>query len=289
MTRRQIAKRARLEARILRSRALHAIGEARQWQSGAARGPQVTLLVLGCQRSGTTLATRLLDVDPGAKVYPEHSALSWKDRRDGLRLAPPECIAERIARSRFPLVVLKPLVESQNALALLEQLPRARGLWMFRQWRDVARSNLQRFGKGKGIANLRSVFERRPNDWRSEGVSTPVHEVVSEHFSDSMNPYDAAALFWWARNALYFELGLDADRRVRTCRYEELVTDSTRILGRLYHWLGRPLPASTSLPTVSTASIGSGSTIEFSPVVSVLCDELLGRIVEAHEKGSACG
>lgn len=288
MKREELSKRARLEARILRSRAWHALGEGLQWQRGALRGPQTTLLVLGCQRSGTTLVTRLLDADPEAKVYPEHSALTRADPRDALRLPEVATVAARIGRSRFPLVVLKPLVESQNTPALLEGLPGARGLWMFRQWRDVARSNLLRFGRGRGIANLRSVFERRPHDWRAEGVSLAVHGVVRQHFSETMDPYDAAALFWWVRNALFFELGLDSSPSVRTCRYEELVSDSRRILWEVYRWLGRSLPASAELPDVSRSSIGRGDSISFSPGVAALCDELLGRLFDAHEKGTAC-
>jgi hypothetical protein len=287
--REQIVKRARLEARILRSQSRHLLGEARQWQQGAMRGPEATLLVLGCQRSGTTLVTRLIDADPHAKVYPEHSALTRGDRRDALRLAPPESVARTLARSRFPVVVLKPLVESQNALRLLECLPGARLLWMFRQWRDVACSNLERFGRGKGIANLRSVVEQPAGDWRAEGVSAAVRRVASRHFSDSMNPHDAAALFWWVRNALFFELGLDANPALRSCRYEELVTDSPATLGALYRWLGRPRPTSTALPHVSMSSIGRGDATSFSPQVAELCDELFARLCDAHEKGTACG
>jgi hypothetical protein len=286
--REQIVKRARLEARILRSRSRHALAEARRWNQGAARGPETTLLVLGCQRSGTTLVTRLFDADPQAKVYPEHSALTRGDRRDALRLPAPESVAASIARCRFPLVVLKPLVESQNTPTLLESLPGARGLWMFRGWRDVACSNLARFGRDKGVTNLRSVVEQRPTDWRAECVSPAVQRVVAQHFSESMNPHDAAALFWWVRNSFFFELGLDANPALRSCRYEELVMDPAATLDALYHWIGLPRPTSTVLPDISASSIGRGDDVSFSPPIADLCDALFRRLCDAHEKEGTC-
>lgn len=279
---------ARIVARRLRSDLRNTAGELRQWASGAGRGPDAVLLVIGCQRSGTTLMTRIFLRDSAAKVYPEHSILSAGDREHGLRLAHPDLVAQKVSRSRFPLVVMKPLVETQNAPALLSAIPEARALWMFRSWSDVARSNLARFGKQNGIRNLRRVAERRPDDWRSEGVSDEVHARVAQHFSADMNPWDAAALFWWVRNALYFERGLDADSRVRTCRYEELVEEPERVVRGIYRLVGRPLPEGAHFEEVSRTSVGRGSEIFFSPEISEICDTMLKRLCEAHRKGSAC-
>jgi len=281
-------KRARIRARRWRSVARHLVGETRQWVRGAARGPESVLVVLGCQRSGTTLMTRLLARDANAKVYPEHSGLTARDAVDRLRLAPLDVVARRVAASRFPLVVLKPLVETQNAPRLLASLPNAHGLWMFRHWTDVARSNLARFGEANGIKNLRSVMLRRPDDWRSQGVSGAVHRMAHEYFSEDMNPLDAAALFWWVRNTLFFELGLDSDERVRTCCYEELVTEPVRVLEGLYGALGLPFPGEEILQEVSASSVGLGSDLSFSPAVVQLCDEMWLRLRAAHEKGSRC-
>ena len=75
----------RIAVRRLRTRARHAIGEQRRRLAGSPVGPRTTLLVLGCQRSGTTLVTDLFAADPAVKVYPEHSELSARDAH-GLRL-----------------------------------------------------------------------------------------------------------------------------------------------------------------------------------------------------------
>jgi hypothetical protein len=277
----------RLALRRLRARAQHAFAEQRRFLAGAPRGPRAVLVVLGCQRSGTTLMTELLARDRAAKVYPEHSELSAGDRRHGLRLAPIPDVAARVRRSRHPLIVLKPLVESQNATALLAGLSNARALWMFRHYADVARSNLARFGEKNGIKNLRSIAVAA-DDWRSERVSEPVARVVREQFSEAMNPWDAAALFWWARNALFFEQSLGERDDVRTCRYEELVADPLRVLLGVYAFAGCEPPDRVSVAGVASVRVSPDHPAPISAEVARLCEQLLGRLEKAHAAGTRC-
>jgi len=279
-------QRIRLLARQLRTDLAHARGEWRQRLAGVEPGPDAVLLVLGCQRSGTTLMTRIFAADPRAKVYPEQSSMSASDGHR-LRLDDLDGIARRIAASRFPLVVLKPLVESQNTPDLLAAIGSARGLWMFRHYTDVARSNLTRFGIDNGICNLRSI-SRRAGDWRSERVSPQVAAVVDEHFSDAMDPWDAAALFWWARNALFFERGLDRRNDTRTCRYEELAGDPARVIREIYAFLRLPPPGPEPAARVSDRSVGLGREIHLSAPVRELCDDMHERLLAVHARRPRC-
>ncbi len=281
-------ERTRMVARRLRTDVAHAEHELRRWLAGDLPGPDSVLVVLGCQRSGTTLMTEILDEDPDAKVYPEHSSLSASDRRSHLRLGNYETVARRIARSRHPLVVLKPLVESQHAGTLLDALPAARGLWMFRHYADVTRSNLARFGRDNGIRNLRSIAQRRENDWRSEAVSEEVAHVASRFFSETMSPYDAAAIFWWARNALYFDQGLGDRNDLRTCRYEELVATPEAVMRGVYRFANRDYPGNRILARVSDSSVGRGRNVDLSHEVRKLCEEMLARLEQAHREGASC-
>lgn len=272
--------RVRIALRRLRTRARHAMAERRRRLAGAPVGPRATLLVLGCQRSGTTLVTDLFATDPEVKVYPEHSGLSTRDPH-GLRLDSLDRVAERLRRSRYPLVVLKPLVESQNALELLDRLPRARVLWMFRHYADVARSNLVRFGEGNGIRNLRSIADGGA-DWRAERASAEVRSVVRDCFAPAMRPFDAAALFWWARNTLFFDQSLDARGDVQTCRYEELVADPRRILRGIYEFAETECPRDPPIDMVSSPSIARGRATPITREVELLCEDLLERLEKVH-------
>jgi hypothetical protein len=291
-----VSRRARVLGRIARTAFRHARAERRLRADGAQPGPDSVLLILGCQRSGTTLVSRVLDRDPEAKVHPEQSSLSVFDLAEHLRLPSTPRLAGRLASSRHPLVVLKPLVESQNASKLLDGLTehlspsrtRVGALWMFRHWTDVARSNLARFGLDNGLRNLGRVVARRSGDWRAEHVPDRVYSVVAEHFSESMDPHDAAALFWWVRNAHFFELGLGERPDVRTCRYEELVAEPERVLRGVYRFADRPFPGEHTLRGVSTASVGLGSGVDFSSAIAALCDETFERLRVAHEKAGTC-
>jgi hypothetical protein len=149
----------KISSRIFRARKdLHRI-----IQSQDTSGKQV-LFILGCQRSGTTLMTNILEKDWSAKVYPEHSKLSSDDTLDGLRLNIFPKVKHAISRDRYPLVVLKPLVESQNADKLLVSYPKSKVLWMVRHYKDVAASNLKRFGPANGIKNLRYIATDQSRD-----------------------------------------------------------------------------------------------------------------------------
>ncbi len=196
--------------------------------------------ILGCQRSGTTLLLRIFEEDWNAQVYREVSALS---RQAGLRrLQPPEVLQRIFARQRAPLIVLKPLVESQRAAFLLEAFPQGRAVWMLRHYRSVAHSSLRRFGERNGIADLRPIVRGEQDNWRSENLPPAVRDFIRERFAEGMPPYEAAVLFWYARNTLFFHQNLQAHSRVRLCRYRDLVSTPETCLGALYAWLGLPFP-----------------------------------------------
>jgi hypothetical protein len=239
---------------------------------------QQLLLIIGCQRSGTTLMSETLGKDWNAKIYPEHSNLSSGDEVDQLRLNPLTVVARTLDRERFPLVVLKPLVETQNADRLLEFFHQARAIWMYRHYKDVAASNLKRFGSGNGIKNLRYIVQDDAKNWRSERVPPDVRELIKTYFSETMNPYDAAALFWYVRNRYYFDLGLDKHPRVMKCQYSDFVTSPGQTIQAVYRFVDRPYPGDGILSEIHSTSIGKGRVVELSPEIDNLCNELWLRL-----------
>jgi hypothetical protein len=131
-------------------------------------GPPRVLFILGCQRSGTTLLTRIFDHDWQAKVYDENSALSSRDVPKQLRLNPLPEVASMFADDRASLIVAKPLVERQNAVQLLDAIENSRAIWLYRHFEDAAASHVQKWGPGHSMRNLRSIVEAVPHDWRNE-------------------------------------------------------------------------------------------------------------------------
>ena len=244
-------------------------------------GKRAILFIIGCQRSGTTLMTKIFDRDLHTVVYGEFSKLSSLDTEHRIRLNPLPLVKAEIERDRVPLVVLKPLVETQNASDLLQHFCDSRALWMYRNYRDVASSNLAAFGTDNGIRNLRAIVQDAPRNWRSENVSEETRGLVLRHFSESMDPYDAAALFWVVRNRLFFELGLDRHPRVKMCQYENLLADPEAMIRGIYRFTGTDYPSNDVLAKLRPDA-GRGSEIELSPAIELLCKELLERLNQAY-------
>lgn len=214
------------------------------------------LHVVGCQRSGTTMLTELLDRDRRVRVFGELGEL-FDDVPRHHRLRDADDVGRRLARSGAALNVVKPLVESHRCRELVDLQAGGVAIWMFRHYRDVAASNLRRFGADNGVNNLRPIVEDQ-DDWRNAGLSADTRSLVASLFDERMPPMDAAALFWYCRNTLWFEQDLVSEPRVRTCRYEQLVTDAAATTTALYEWVGLPVPAHSSTGFVHAKSVGKG-------------------------------
>jgi hypothetical protein len=220
----------------------------------------------------------IFDKDINTKCYHEFSEISSNDAVGGIRLNSFEQIKQVFFTVKAPLIVLKPLVESQNVPELLSFFDNSLALWMFRNYKDVALSNIKRFGIDNGIHDLRPIVTGEPNNWRSEKVSKHVQETVSEYFSEDMSPYDAAVLFWWARNSIFFDLELEDHPRVMMCSYEDFVLDPENFVRRVYQRLGQPYPATSITAEVHSKSRKKGKDIELSPEIEDLAVEMQNRL-----------
>lgn len=239
--------------------------------------------ITGCQRSGTTMMQRIFEHDLQAKVFGEFSRLSFFDPGK-LRLNPLNQVKREIEKEPTELVVMKPLVESQNLPELLNYFNDSKALWMYRNYKDVASSNLKNFGQKNGVKDLRPIANRDPFNWRSESVTEEVREVVLRFFSEDMNELDAAALFWYVRNSLFFQLNLKNEARVKLCKYDELVQAPNRIMKDIYAFIGLPFPGEKIVADVNTSSVGKGQKIQLNPEITALCEGMLERLKQAHRR-----
>ena len=250
--------------------------------------PETMLFIFGCQRSGTTLVQRILEKDWHTKVYPEvGSALSTQDVALGLRLDPIDMVRKELFKQKAPFVIAKPLVESQNARQLLNEFPRAKGVWMYRRYADVVASKLKKSGMKSGIGDLRYIYNNTPHDWRSDKISEDVRQLIMSLFSEEMNPYDAAALYWYVRNKFYFEQSLASSPDMMLCKYEDLARDPLEMGKRIYAFVERPFPGDHLVSEVHAKSVGKGKEIEISTKVRRLCDDLYAQLEAQYGRQEA--
>jgi hypothetical protein len=158
-------------------------------------------------------------------------------------------------------------------------------LWMFRNYKDVASSNIKLLGIQNGIDDLKPIVNNEPNNWRSEKVSEHVRATISNYFSEDMNPYDAAVLFWWARNSIFFDRGLDRNPKVVICCYEDFVVEPESFVKSIYRRLGQSYPTTSITANVHSQSRKKGQDIGLSPQVEQLALEMQDRLEAAYRTG----
>lgn len=236
------------------------------------------VFILGCQRSGTTLLSEIFDKDLNCRSYGEFSELTSDDTKHGIRLNDLESVRQIVQQSKTPLVVVKPLVESQRAAELLSAFDNCYVIWVYRQFKDVALSNAKKFSERNAIDFLEALWTQESGNWRSEKVSEQTRQIVGTYLSSDMNPMDAQVLVWYSRNVLFFEQGLEQFDNVLLSRYEDLVTEPAVQMRRIYDFIGQRYPGDQIAADANASSIGRGAGLSLSPEIEALGSELLKRL-----------
>jgi hypothetical protein len=261
---------------LFRRRALALVKRSARSIIRARRKERRVLLIFGCQRSGTTMLQQtFLDRSWRVLILEEH------DRRlVGPRPGPEETtwqeystVMGRIRRLPFEVVAAKPLVESASATALMDAAGAVKAVWMIRRYREVAQSNVNRFGTDNPYRDLQPICSRDATDWRYTGVTEEAWETVTSLLNRRLTPFDAAALFWWTRNQLYFDQRLWEDDRIRILRYERACNQPDEVIRSLSDHIGLALPVDSIAPRVR-ALPSPAETTELDPEVDRLCRKL---------------
>ena len=150
---------------------------------------------------------------------------------------------------------------------------------MYRRSPDVARSDMAKFGTRNGVDNLRPIVAGDAHNWRSAGASRTVQELARRFWSEDMNPNDAAALFWYARNQLFFDLDLANHPAVMLCQYEYLTQHPSAFMRRIYDFVGADCPH--VLDTAKVRPPGAAKPLELLPEIRLECEQLQARL-DAH-------
>jgi hypothetical protein len=234
------------------------------------------VLIFGCQRSGTTMLQQtFLDRSWRVLILEEH------DRRlVGSGYGPEETtwqdystVMGRIRRLPFEVVAAKPLVESASAAALMDAAGAVKAVWMLRHYPEVAQSNVGRFGADNPYRDLQPIRSRDALDWRYRGATEETWETVTALLSRRLTPFDAAALFWWTRNQLYFDQRLREDDRIRILRYERVCHQPDEVIRSLSDHIGVALPLGSIAARVRAQPFHP-QTRELDPGVEQLCRKL---------------
>lgn len=257
---------------------------------GRSEGPvcrndrvKAPIFIVGCQRSGTTMLVRLLTACPQMRVYGEESKEAFSK---GVRIRPEAVIRSLVHDSPEPIVIFKPLNDTQHVDDLLNIQPNAKAIWMYRHFHDVVNSMVEKWGDVqieavRQIAN--GIYSGPGAEALGECVS-PENLVLARKLNkNGLSPVDAAAFIWYLRNIIYYDLNLDADPAVLLCKYEDAVTDPERYIRRLFDFIGGAF-SSGYVAKVSSASIDKCAPPALDAEIARLCGELLDRIDASYHR-----
>jgi hypothetical protein len=206
-------------------------------QKAAAPAP---LFLVGVQRSGTNLLAHGLDELPEFQVYNEGNTRAF----DNYRIRALPTIKALVEKGGAKFVLFKPLCDSHRTVEMLDYFgPPARAIWAYRSVDGRVRSAVAKFGD----SNLRVLrafaageVQKPWNIWQIEGLSAESAAFIRSFDFNSMSAESAAALFWYARNALYFELELNRRPDITLVNYDEFLSDPRRIAVGLCRFLDVP-------------------------------------------------
>ncbi|XAM01286.1 sulfotransferase [Phycisphaeraceae bacterium D3-23] len=273
---------ARLKRYLKRRRDRAALAaRKRAWRAGQPAVSQSTpVLIVGCQRSGTTMLGRILDQMMPVDCFHETDRAAFgKD----MRTLGAAVRRKLVAGSDAQAVLFKPICDSHLAADMMaEHGDDAKAIWIYRNWRDVTNSNVT-IWKGQWKQVYGDLLAGRDIGWgwRHEGISDTAMQMLRDTYTDDISERDAASLKWWVRNASYFDQGLHERGDVLPVCYEELVTEPAAQFGRICRFLGIPFDEE-AVATVFDKSIGKEEAPPEDPSVIAVCDPMYDRLKAAQ-------
>lgn len=242
---------------------------------GVPCGSATPVYVVGVQRSGTNMLVR------GFEAVPEFEVHNENDRRvfHRYRLRPDQKVIDTVNDSRHRFVLFKPLCDSHRIdhLLALPGVPRGYAIWAYRNVDDRARSAVAKFGDAS-LEALRWIAAGHGEDiWQGRRLSTQTLEHLRRFDYDAVTQETAAALLWYARNSLYFDLALDRrPEDVFLCCYDALVGDPEGLTRRICDFLG--LPWRPALSAHIRPRTPPRRPLVIDPDARALCDDMMARL-----------
>jgi hypothetical protein len=239
----------------------------------------VAVFLVGVQRSGTNMIVRGLEAAPEFEVHNENDARAF----ERFLLRPLPVVRDVVNRSRHRYVLFKPLCDSHRTAELLDgfgTLSPARAIWAYRSMDGRVASALAKFGD----VNLRVLRGIAAGEgatwWQAQGLSDETIGLLRSFDYDAMSPATASALFWYLRNRLFFDLGLDRRDDVALVSYDAVLADPEARMRRLCGFLAFDWRPELVAHIERRSAPPNGSRADIDPRVRSLGDELLQRMNE---------
>jgi Sulfotransferase family len=245
-------------------------------------GSATPVYLVGLQRSGTNMLARGLDTAPEFEVRNENDGEAFN-----LFQLRSDAVVERIVlASRQRYVLFKPLCDSHRVDNLLDDVSTpspGRAIWAYRDVDGRVRSAVSKFGRNNLLVLGDIAAGRGRGMWQAQRLADETLAVISSFDYSTMTPETAAALMWWMRNGLYFELGLDTRNDVLLASYQDLLHDPPGAMGAICSFLDLPYRPGL-VAHLRAPSPGGPRRLDIDPRVRLLCDQLAVRLDDVQRR-----
>lgn len=179
----------------------------------------IPFMLLGAQRSGTSMLMDILELHPSTQVMTE---VAQSPIYFDFRIRSIDVVDQCLRNARAPVVCFKPISDSHLASRFVEQFPQGRFVWIVRSYLDVAASSVKKFAHIDRAIRLVCKGEAG-GGWFQEGVSEETVKILRALDHECLSVFDYACLVWWARNRIYVEQELNKYQNVTLVCYEKLL------------------------------------------------------------------
>lgn len=258
-----------------------AIRKSRWRRSHSVAPKAIPVFVVGVQRSGTNMLVRGLERSPEFEVRNENDGEAF----ERFLLRPDPVVRKLVERSGQRYVLFKPLCDSHRIGAILDGLGTpspGRAIWAYRDARGRVRSAVQKFGPANLDALRRIAAGEGDQMWQAGGLGPDRFELIRSFDYEQMSPESAAALFWYLRNSLFFDLGLDTRTDVVLASYRATVGGPEQAMRALCGALDFEYQPAL-IAHIDARSSRQAPPLDLDPRVAELCDGLEARLDATYE------
>lgn len=238
------------------------------------------VFILGCQRSGTTATINGLGENKNIYVFKEVNDIIHKKtiEKNNIRLRSQKNLNSIFKSIAETHIILKPLVESQNVIELLNDFPESVGFWLIRDYKSVARSMMKKWGRKIGIDFL--AKSTTMGTWQNEKIDDLLPLIINLKTKD-LSEWDFACIFWYIRNFHYYKQSLHTNNRILLLHYNYLLNDSNYLQNR-FDKLNLNLLINSDFYEKRPAI--AFDNIELNPLIKQLCSDMWNRLNSDHNK-----
>lgn len=248
---------------------------------GGGAGNTMPVFIFGAQRSGTTMLGECFGRSPEIMNLGESDPRAF----ESYSLLDIKTVEKVIEDNPYNFLIFKPLKDGHRANELLEHWPEAKSLWAYRDYADRVNSAVERFGR-----HPLDVFSNYVSNgsiaWQLESLSAEDSQLLKTMNIERLSVNDGAALMWYIRNRLFYNLGLDQNSRVRLFQYEAFVSNPSIEMKSISEYVGCHFTGKM-VENVHSKSLGKRKRPEIASDIENLCEGLREQLDESYRKQCA--